>query len=96
MVNGRSRKRTPSRVTRGGITAVKIGKDDVFIFRGKKLKKGTMGIFGSKGQLRLGVFQGKTRKAPSKRRLGKGRKSIKTRTLGKTRSRSRPTWRKLK
>lgn len=96
MVNGRSRRKTPSRVSRGGITLQKIGKDDFFAFRGKKLKPGTMGIFGSNGQLRLGVFRSARKKAPSKRRLRTGRRLGKKRKLTKTRSKGRSARRSLK
>lgn len=96
MVNGRSRRKTPSRVSRGGITLQKIGKDDFFAFKGRKLKPGTMGIFGSNGQLRLGVFQPTRKKATSRRRLSTGRRSSKKRKLTKTRSRGRSARRSLK
>ena len=75
MVHKRPKRRTPSRVTRGGITALRVGKDDIFIFRGRKLKSGTVGIFGSKGALRVGVFQRNGKKTTStKRRLSKRRR----------------------
>lgn len=80
MVNKRSkktsRKKIPSKITRGGITVVKVGKDDIFLFQGRKLKTGTVGIFGSKGKLRVGVFQGNRKKSrPIKRKLTKTRKT---------------------
>ncbi len=96
MVNRRSRRKTPSRITRGGITAVRVGKDDVFLFSGRKLKSGTVGIFGSKGQLRVGVFTRNGKKTPARRKLRKGRRSTKSRKLTKTRSRGRSVRRSLK
>ncbi len=54
--SGRKRSKTSSRVTRGGLTAIKVGKDDVFLFTGKKLSTGKIGLFFSKGQLRIGRF----------------------------------------
>ena len=69
MVNGRSRKKG---VTRDGTTIVPVGKEGFFIFKGTKLKTGTIGIFGDKGQLRMGVFRKNGKKStPRKRSLGK-------------------------